>query len=213
MEGSGHSTGPAFADAYPAEDPVAAVARGRAAEVGCFSPSPGAGSVLRLLAAASLAKAVVEVGTGTGVSGLWLLGGMRPDGVLTSIDGEPEYQRMARAAFREAGVAPGRYRLINGRALDVLPRLADSSYDLVVVMDAPRAACPDYLAAALRLLRPGGVVAFAGVLADGRVTDPSARDEDAVAMRELLRIVHDHAHLVSAVIPVGDGLLAAATHT
>ncbi len=210
MEATGHSVGPAFADAYPAEDPVATAARDRAAEVGCASPSPGAGAALCVLAAAARARAVVEVGTGTGVSGLWLLRGMRSDGVLTSIDDESEYQRMARAAFREASVAPGRYRLINGRAMDVLPRLADSSYDLVAVLAAARAERPDYLTEAMRLLRPGGVVVFAGVLADGRVADPSARDGDAVAMRDLLRTVRDRG-LVSAILPVGDGLLAATT--
>ncbi len=52
------------------------------------------------------AKTVVEVGTGAGVSGLWLLRGMREDGVLTTIDSEPEHQRAAKQTFRVAGVAP-----------------------------------------------------------------------------------------------------------
>ena len=56
-----------------------------------------------MLAKLSGAKAVVEVGTGAGVSGLWLLSGMRDDGVLTTIDVEPEHQRLAKQAFTEAG--------------------------------------------------------------------------------------------------------------
>ena len=67
---------------------------------------PGAGAALRLLAAAVRRRAVVEVGTGAGVSGLWLLGGMPADGILTTIDVEAEHQRAARKAYAAAGFAP-----------------------------------------------------------------------------------------------------------
>ena len=77
------------------------------------------------------------MGTGAGVSGLWLLAGMREDGVLTTIDIEPEHQQLAKQAFTEAKVAPGRTRVIAGRAQEVLTRLADESYDLVFVDAAP----------------------------------------------------------------------------
>lgn len=154
------------------------------------------------------ARAVVELGTGAGVSTLLLLEGMRPDGVLTSVDVEPEHQRQARLSLGEAGVAPVRVRLIAGRALAVLPRLSDGAYDLVLC-DAARPENVDYLAAALRLLRPGGVVAFAGALAGGRVAEPSARDADTVALRDLALHVRDTARLVPAMLPVGAGLLAA----
>ena len=87
--------------------------------------SAGVGSALRFLASAVTARAVVEVGTGTGLSGLWLLRGMRPDGVLTSIDVDPEHQRIARAAFTASGHGPSRLRLINGMGLEVLSRLTD----------------------------------------------------------------------------------------
>ena len=87
------------------------------------------------------AKAVAEIGTGTGVSGIHLLHGMRPDGVLTTVDPEPERQQFARQAFRAAGFAGNRARFIPGRALDVLPRLADGGYDLVFC-DGDRAGVP-----------------------------------------------------------------------
>ena len=109
-----------FVDGYLPDDEVLAAARARAEDLGCHALSEGAGATLRFLAATLRAKAVVEVGTGAGVSGLSLLRGMAPDGILTSIDVEPEYQRAARVTFREAGYAPGRTRLIVGRALDVL---------------------------------------------------------------------------------------------
>jgi predicted O-methyltransferase YrrM len=174
--------------------------------VGAVDPSTGA--VLRLLAAATRAKAVVELGTGTGVSALWLLRGMREDGVLTSVDSEQEHQRLAKLSLAEAGVPHGRARLISGRALEVLPRLSDAAYDLVFC-DAARGENVDYLAAAVRLLRPGGCVVFAGALAGGRVADPAARDQDTVGLRELARAVRDDIRLVAAMVPVGTGLLVA----
>ena len=91
----------------------------------------GGGAALRFLASLLEARAVVEIGTGTGVSGLWLLRGMRPDGVLTTVDIEAEHQRLAKEAFTEAGIPPQRARMITGAALDVLPRLTDGHYDLV----------------------------------------------------------------------------------
>src|SRR5215475_13402311 len=120
-----------FAEAFVPEDDVIRVARRMAGEIGLTAVSPGAGATLCLLAAAASARAVIEIGTGTGVSGLWMLRGMRPDGVLTTLDTEPENQRIAKRVFAEGGYPAARARTINGRALDVLPRLADGAYDVM----------------------------------------------------------------------------------
>ena len=121
----------AYAESFVVEGEVLELARGRAEELGCTQVLPGVGAALRLLAATLPARSVVEIGTGTGVSGLWLLQGMAADGILTTIDVEPEHQRAAKDAFTEAGIASNRTRVISGRALDVLPRLTDGAYDLV----------------------------------------------------------------------------------
>jgi predicted O-methyltransferase YrrM len=183
-------------------------ARGRAEELGCVPVQPGVGAALRVLAAALAARTVVEVGTGTGVGALWLLGGMPEDGVLTSIDIETEHQKAAREAFAEAGIAPNRTRLISGPALDVMPRLTDGAYDLVV-LDADKKEYADYLDQAIRLLRPGGVLAFDNALWHDRVADPAQRDETTTTIRELGKAVRDDPRLVSAMLPTGDGLLVA----
>lgn len=154
------------------------------------------------------ARAVVEIGTGTGVSGLWLLRGMAADGVLTSVDLEAEHQRLARETFAEAGIASQRYRLIAGAALDVLPRLTDGHYDLVLC-DAAKGEYTEYVQEALRLLRPGGLVAIDNALWHDRVADPSQRDQETVAIRELGRTVRDDETLLPVLLPVGDGLLVA----
>jgi predicted O-methyltransferase YrrM len=193
------------------EDLVLQAARSLAAELGLTPVTPGAGAVLRMLAAASGAKSVVEIGTGTGVSGVWLLRGMRTDGVLTTIDLDGEHQRMARRIFAEAGYAPSRTRIITGHALDMLPRLADGAYDLIFV-DADVTEYAGCVDAALRLLRPGGLLVLDGALPGTSAGDrPGARagDPAALALREVVRAVRESPEWVPALVPAGEGLLCA----
>jgi len=197
---------------------VLLAARRNAAEVGGTVPvGPATGAVLRFAAAAIGARSVVEIGTGCGTSGIWLLRGMRAGGVLTSVDIEPEHQRLARKSFVDAGFASSRYRLIGGRALEVLPRLADGAYDMVFC-DADKQEYPEYLIAALRLLRPGGIVVFDNALWHHRVidalwreraSDAAPTDPDTAAVRELCDQVKADERLVPLLLPVGDGLLSA----
>jgi predicted O-methyltransferase YrrM len=199
----------AYVEDYLAEDEPLLAARASASEVGGASPiGPAGGAALRFIAAAINARSVVEVGTGCGTSGIWLLRGMRPDAVLTSVDVEPEHQRLARRAFASAGFASNRYRLISGKALDVLPRLTDGAYDMVFC-DADKQEYPDYFTEAVRLLRPGGVVAFDNALWGGQVADPAYDDPDTVAIRHLCEQVRVDDRLAPLLLPVGDGLLAA----
>jgi predicted O-methyltransferase YrrM len=168
----------------------------------------GAGAALRFVASVLDARNAVEIGTGCGVSGVWIVRGMAPEGVLTSVDVEAEHQRLAKQAYQEAGFASGRVRLIAGAALEVVPRLTDAHYDLVFC-DGDKREYPQYLEQARRLLRPGGVVAFDNSLWHDRVADPAARDPDTLAVRETLDAVRDAEDLVSVLLPVGDGLLLA----
>ncbi|MGH8965567.1 MAG: O-methyltransferase [Actinomycetes bacterium] len=198
----------AYAEEFVSEDEVLAAARGRADEVGVVPIGSGGGAALRFLASVIEARAVVEIGTGTGVSGLWLLRGMRPDGVLTTVDTEAEHQRLAKETFTEAGIPAQRARLIPGAALDVLPRLTDGHYDMVFC-DGDKHEYAEYLSEAFRLLRPGGIVAFDNALWHDRVADPAQRDAETVAIRELGKTVRDHESLLPVLLPVGDGLLVA----
>ncbi len=163
--------------------------------------APATGAALRFFATAIGARSVVEIGTGCGSSGIWLLRGMRPGGVLTSVDTEPEYHRLARKAYAQAGFAANQARLILGRALDVLPRLSDGAYDLVFC-DADRASYPEYLTAGLRLLRSGGIIVFNDVLPPG----PGPADDGS---RELVDMAKIDERLVPLLLPVAGGLLAA----
>src|SRR5262245_17700495 len=121
----------AYAEEFLPEEEPLLWARQLGEEFGASPIAPSCGATLRFLTALVNARTVVEIGSGCGVSGICLLRGMRTDGVLTTVDVEPENQQLARQAFGQAGFATGRARMIAGRALEVLPRLTDGAYDLV----------------------------------------------------------------------------------
>lgn len=188
------------------EDELTAAARDRAEDLGAAPIPASVGAALSVFARMIDARTVVEIGTGAGISGLWLYDGMSPEGVLTTIDIEPEHQRAAREAFRSAGIAGSRTRLINGRGLDVLPRLTDAAYDLVFI-DAPILDVPQYVAEGIRVLRPGGMIIVHGALRSARVADPNARDAETIALRAATRTIAEDEELTPLLLPIGAGLL------
>lgn len=200
----------AYAEDFLVEDRVILSARDAADELGCVPVLPGAGQALQLLARALDARHVVEIGTGAGVSTTYLLRGMNPAGVITTIDREAEHHKAARRTLADAGFAPERARMITGRALEVLPRLTDGGYDMVLI-DARKVEYPMYLEHALRLLRPGGMIAIDNALWHGRVPDPAQRDEETTAVRTTLKAVRENETLTTVLLTAGDGLCVAMT--
>lgn len=198
----------AYSEEFLVESPVVEAARLRGEAMGCPPVPTSTGAALRLLAAAKSARTVVEIGTGAGVSGLWLLAGMPADGVLTTIDIEPASLNAARAAFAQAGFPSQRTRCIAGDAMDVLPRLTDGAYDMVYI-DADKQRYPQYAEQAIRLLHPGGVLALDNMLWHDKVADPAARDQVTAVLRALGKQLRDDDRLMTTLLPVGDGLLVA----
>ena len=194
-----------YAEEFVVERPDIALARQHSLELGVEPITASMGAQLAVLAAATSAKSIIEVGTGVGVSGLWLLTGAT-NAVLTTIDLELDYQQLARKAFADAGIAANRIRLIAGRAAEVLPRMNESSYD-VVFIDADPDSVIEYVEHGLRLVRAGGIVVVAHALWRGRVADPAQRDETVAGFRLLLKEIAGSEAVLSALSPVGDGLL------
>ncbi|HEY0238021.1 MAG TPA: class I SAM-dependent methyltransferase [Friedmanniella sp.] len=198
----------AFAEDFAPEGDAALQARVEAEPLGVEPLSRGTVSTLTFLARAVQARAVVEIGTGTGQSGLALFAGMQADGILTSVDLEADHQRQARKAFGSLGIASQRFRLIAGDALTVLPKLSDGAYDLVLVA-GDTLEYADYVAQGLRLLRHGGLLVMTHVLWHDTVADASNDDDETLSVRAALDAVAENEDLVATVLPVGDGLLAA----
>jgi len=194
-----------YVDESVVESEAVARARQQSVELGIDPVSPAVGAQLAVIAAAARAESIIEIGTGVGVSGLWMLQAAR-GALLTSIDTENEYLQAARENFADAGVAAARVRLIAGRASEVLPRMNENSYD-VVFIDADAGSVIEYVEHGLRLARPTGSVLVARSLWRGRVADPARRDDEATAFRALITELAASAAVATAVSPAGDGLL------
>ncbi len=198
-----------FVEQSTLEPEVIAAARAQSLELGIEPISPATGAQIAVIAAAMNATPIIEVGTGIGVSGLWLLTGA-PDAHLTSIDLEVDHHEVARRHFSEAGHAAARVRLITGRATEVLPRMNERSYDLVLI-DADATALLEYVEHALRLVRPGGVVLIAHALWRDTVSDPARRESTTTQLRELIADLTASPAVQVSLSPVGDGLLQIVT--
>lgn len=197
-----------YTEGLPVEDDVLLRARDRSHELGVTPVSTGIAAALTVLAAASKAVTVVEVGAGAGVSGVCLLRGMGPQSVLTTIDSDVDHLRAAREAYAEAGIPANRTRTISGRAADVLPRLTDGAYDLVF-LDADKANLPLYADQAVRLLKGGGMLLINDALDGGKVPDPAVRDSSTNTLRQVGKVLRANDQLVTACMPAGNGLLMA----
>jgi predicted O-methyltransferase YrrM len=181
-----------------APESEALVAARTRAEGASVPPSPEVGALLAWIAATVSARSGVEVGSAGGVSGLWLMGTLRDRGALTSIEPDPHAHGLAADAYTAAG-AGSRVRSILGDPAAVLPRLADGSYDLVL-LQLEGGSSPDDLEHARRLLRVGGVLVARGV---------TRRGDRAEARARFLHQLLEDESFATAVLPLDDGLALA----
>ncbi|MDP4689369.1 MAG: class I SAM-dependent methyltransferase [Candidatus Nanopelagicales bacterium] len=193
----------AYADDWTEEAPEVAAGRRRALGMPTAVPSRAVGSLLRTIVAATGARAVVEVGSGTGVSGGWILEGLPEGGTLTTVDPDSELQTAASDTFTSLGVSHTRVRAIAGAPLDVLPRLSDGAYDLLVVgadIETEGAHGHALLDQARRLLRPGGTVIITPLFGDDGVCS---------SRRDLAHHLREDPEWVASALTVGEGVLIA----
>jgi predicted O-methyltransferase YrrM len=198
-----------FSDNYIPEDPHQTAAREKGVELGVVDATPGSGAFLRYVASLISAQSVVEVGTGSGVGTLWLLKGLMNSGVITTIDPEVQHIQIAKQVLADADIAPNRYRLITSDYLDVMRKLADRAYDLVVFRGEPEDVL-DVIDEAHRILRVGGILAIDHFFGGGKVPDPAQRDPKTVALRDAGKFLKSQSEVWSISLnPVGDAVLLA----
>ena len=167
--------------------------------------TPAVGSYLASLVAITGAQSIVEIGTGLGVASQWLLHGSS-EANLTTIEKDVDHVQTAKDLMLASGIASARVRVISGNASDILPRMNEGTYD-VVVINATGKGTLEFVRHALRLTRPGGLVVLTHALGGGLVANPAKRD---AATTELRTILGDYAvdeHVRATLVPVGDGVL------
>jgi predicted O-methyltransferase YrrM len=173
--------------------------------------APEQGQFMALLVELLGARRLLEVGTFTGYSALWMALALPPGGSLVACDHSRAWTEMAAEYWREAGVAD-RIELRLGEALDTLDDLlrqaGEGGFDLAFV-DADKENYLNYYERCLRLVRRGGVILFDNVLWDGRVADPAADDPDTRAIRALNAALHRDERIGLSLVPIGDGLTLA----
>ena len=196
-----------FAESFAVEDYFMQQARLNGQEVGAVDSTVAVGNFLIFIAQFSNAKSVVEIGTGSGVGALWLLQGMPADGVLTTIDSEREHSKITRNIFEEADIAVTKYRIITGKLIEVVGKLADNSYELVVIR--PALDLFDMVAESYRLLKPNGLLIIDQVLSGGKVADSTQRDPESISRRDVIKVIKEDERWLATVIPIGAGLLVA----
>lgn len=196
-----------YAESFAHEDYFMQQARRNGQEISAADPTPAVGKFLKFSVNLLSAKSVVEIGTGSGVGGLWLLSGMSDDAVLTTIDSEREHSKIAKTIFDEADIASTRYRIITGKLIEVIGKLADNSYDLIVIR--PALDLFDMVQESYRLLKSGGLLIIDQALSGGKVADPTQRDPESIARRDAIKVVKEDERWAASLIPIGAGVLVA----
>ena len=196
-----------FAETFVQEDYYMQLARKNGEEIGVQDPSPAVGNFLKFVTQLISAKSVIEIGTSSGVGGLWVLQGLASDGVLTTIDAEREHSKIARNIFEEADIAVTKYRIITGNLIDVVGKLADDSYELLITRDAMDLF--EVVQESHRLLKRGGLLVVDQALSGGKVADTTQRDPESISRRDAIKVIKEDARWSSSVIPIGAGILVA----
>jgi len=163
------------------------------------------GRFLKMLVGLVGARIVVEVGTFTGMSAMWLAQGLAPGGKLICFDISDEYLSTARAAWERAGVAD-RIEMRIGPAADGLAELPTERHIDLAFIDADKPGYRTYLELLLPRLSIGGVIVVDNVLWSGNVINPADQDVSTVALRAFNDHVAERDDVDAVMLPIGDGI-------
>ncbi|MFB7253973.1 O-methyltransferase [Streptomyces nojiriensis] len=192
---------------------VAAAASTEAADLPAHQVAPNQGKLLNLLARVRGARRILEIGTLGGYSTIWLARALPADGRLVTLEVDERCADVAAANIARAGLEHV-VEIRRGRAVDLLPGLADEApFDLVFI-DADKPSNPAYLEWALKLTRPGSVIVGDNVVRDGAVIDPDSSDPRVQGVRRFTELISEHPQLTATALQtVGskgyDGLILA----
>jgi predicted O-methyltransferase YrrM len=169
---------------------------------------PEQGQFMALLIQIMGARNCLEVGTFTGYSALVCALALPEDGRLITLDVSEEWTQIATRFWARSDVGQ-RIDLRMGPAVESMRGLLNDGeadgFDFLFI-DADKTGYADYYELGLKLVRPGGVIAFDNVLWGGSVADPSDEEADTLALRALNRKLHEDIRVDLSMVPIGDGL-------
>jgi len=192
----------------PKRDAVLARMEAEAEREGIPIVEPHEGMVLYLLVKIARAKRILELGTATGYSGIWLLRG-NDGGTLTTYEMDHDRAQRARANFAEAGFAKAAI-LLEENAKDGLEKL-DGRFDacFIDLLNSFRSEeiTRRVLELCIERLDAGALLMADNALRQGEVLNPQNQQAKNVAAYN--QLVAGHPRLESVVIPIRDGLSVA----
>jgi predicted O-methyltransferase YrrM len=195
------------------EHPAQIRCREETAQMGRISGmqiAPEQGAFLAMVVKLIGARRCLEVGTFTGYSALSVALALPPVGRIVALDVSKEFTDKARDYWREAEVEEKiDLRLGPGvLSLDRMVEAGEGSFDFVFI-DADKPNYDNYYERALKLVRPGALIAFDNMLWGGAVADEADQDEDTVALRTLNAKIHADERVDMALATIGDGVMMA----
>ena len=166
------------------------------------------GALLRVLAMSIGARRILEIGTAVGYSGIWLAGALPEDGLLLTMEKDPERARIARANFEQAGLT-SRVSVVVGDAALLLSKVS-GPFDLVF-QDGSKPLYVTLLDKLVALLRPGGLlvtdnVLWNGDVVPGFVNPPRPETDDTRAIALYNERLNAHPQLLTSTVPLRDGV-------
>jgi len=162
------------------------------------------GRLLKFLVETTGARKVLELGTFTGYSAVWMAEGLPEDGHIDTLEINDELEELIYEGFERAGVSD-KISLHLGDCLKTLKTLS-GPYDLVYI-DANKRDYPEYYDLVFDLVRPGGLILADNVLWDGKVyEDPLPDDDQTTAIVAFNEKVAADPRVESVILPLRDGL-------
>ena len=150
-------------------------------------------------------KAILEIGTYTGYSAICLAKGLSVDGVLHTIEINPELSNISDRYFDKSGMK-FKIQQHNGKALDIIPTLNDE-FDLVFI-DADKENYLNYYHLIFDKVKTGGFILADNALWDGKVIEsPDQHDKETIGIVEFNKFVQQDKRVENMLLPLRDGIM------
>lgn len=165
--------------------------------------SPETGKLLGMFIKMIGAKNVLEIGTLTGYSSIWMARALPPEGRVVTLELTKAHADEALSNYRKAGLET-KIELILGKALDSLDTLEGSKFDLVFI-DADKENCVNYFNKVIHMVRSGGLIITDNTLRRGEVIDPNP-GPGAQGIIAYNKLVTNDDRVDSLLVPIDDGI-------